>query len=368
MFFLRLRQLALTALALAAPFYASAQAADEPRLVIFDDDGFSLAQAMVLKASGIRVLGITTVSGDAWQKEGTAHALRDLEIIGRTDVPVMPGATFPLLNSQKVTDRWEAMYGHLTWKGAWMKKWVEPTDQPLPLYHGPDVVPDLPEGNPHTKPSKELAANFLIRMVHQYPGQISIVATGPMTNLALAQKLDPEFAGLAKELVYMGGSLNPSRRLTSRASAQFAREFVNSPRREFNIRFDPEAASIVMRAPWRHIVMVPVDPSTETEMSPDLVKRLSSANTPLAKSIRGKANWFPLWDEMTTLIWLDPSIIKETRDLYIDTNTMLGAGYGDILSWTNGYQPDLGEQREIVVETIDVPKLEALMQKLIATP
>lgn len=45
---------------------------------------------------------------------------------------------------------------------------------------------------------------FMIRLVHQYPGQISIIECGPMTNLALAQKLDPEFASLAKELVYMG--------------------------------------------------------------------------------------------------------------------------------------------------------------------
>ena len=49
-----------------------------------------------------------------------------------------------LLNSEKLTDRWEALYGKLTWRGAWMKQWVEPTKQKLPPYHGPDVVPDLP--------------------------------------------------------------------------------------------------------------------------------------------------------------------------------------------------------------------------------
>lgn len=249
-----------------------------------------------------------------------------------------------------------------------MKKWVEPTDQPLPPYHGPDVAPDLPEGNPHTKPSSENAASFMIRMVHEYPGQVSIIETGPMTNLALAQRLDPEFAKLAKELVYMGGSLNPRRELTDRASAQFAREFLNSPRREFNIRFDPEAASIVMRAPWRKMVMVPSDPSTATEMSAELVKRLTAADTPIARVLRGKVSHFPLWDEMASAVWLDPSLVEKKADLYIDTDTMFGPNYGDILSWTPGYQPDLDEQLETVVLSVDVPRLEDLMVKLVATP
>ncbi|MBB3174902.1 inosine-uridine nucleoside N-ribohydrolase [Endobacter medicaginis] len=357
-------------MALLAGASIAARAADTPpaRLVILDDDGFSLAQWMVLKAKDVTVLGECTVSGDVWQKEATAQALRGLEIAGRTDVKVYPGATYPLLNSEKLTDRWEALYGKLTWRGAWMKQWVEPTKQKLPPYHGPDVVPDLPQGNPHTRPADESAAAFMIRMVHRYPGQVSIVETGPMTNLALAQKLDPQFASLAKELVYMGGSLNPRRVLASPESADFAREFANSPRREFNIRFDPEAASITMRAPWRRIVMVPVDPSTATEMSDALVKRLSAADTPIARALRGPASHFPLWDEITTAVWLDPSLITGSHELYIDTNTAFSAGYGDILSWTPGYQPDLDEQREQVVLSVDVGRLETLMVGLVSRP
>ena len=358
----------LAALLSAVPIAGRAAEAPAGRLVILDDDGFSLAQWMVLKAPGVSVLGMCTVSGDVWQKEATAQALRGLEIAGRTDVKVYPGATHPLLNSEKLTDRWEALYGKLTWRGAWMRQWVEPTKQALPPYHGPDIVPDLPQGNPRTKAAEESAAAFMIRMVHRYPGQVSIVETGPMTNLALAQKLDPQFASLAKELVYMGGSLNPRRVLSSPESADFAREFANSPRREFNIRFDPEAASITMRAPWRRIVMVPVDPSTATEMSDALVKRLSAADTPIARALRGPASHFPLWDEITTALWLDPSLIADSHELYIDTDTSFSAGYGDILSWTPGYQPDLDEQREQVVLSVDVRRLEALMVKLVATP
>lgn len=127
----------------------------------------------------------------------------------------------------------------------------------------------------------------MIDMVHRYPHQVSIIATGPLTNLALAQRLDPEFASLAKELVYMGGSLNPRQTRPDEVAHQFAREFLNTPRREFNIRFDPEGASIALRAPWAKITMIPVDPSTDTELTPALLKRLAALTRPwLARSRR----------------------------------------------------------------------------------
>ncbi|NKF24230.1 nucleoside hydrolase [Solimonas marina] len=348
----------------------TAQAADGKRLVILDDDldGFHPAQLMALQAPDVDVLGITIVSGNAWRDEEVAHALRMLEIVGRTDIPVVPGATYPLLNSEKLTERWEALYGKLVWKGAWMKKWVEDTQQSPPHYHGPDVVPDLPEGNPTTRPSAEIAANFLIRKVHEFPGQVSIVATGPLTNLALAQRLDPQFASLAKELVYMGGSLNPRQRLDSVSAQQFAREFVNSPRREFNMRFDPEAASIVLRAPWKKIVMVPSDPSTATELTPALLKRMTAADTPLTRQLKHNEPGFPLWDELAVAVWLDPTLIAQSASLYVDVDTQFGPGYGDTLSWSPGYEPDLGEQRETVVRDVDVKGVYALMVRLMNRP
>jgi inosine-uridine nucleoside N-ribohydrolase len=347
-----------------------AQAGAGPgRKVIIDDDGFGLAQWLVVKAPDTDVLGLTVVSGDVWCKEGVAHALRGLELVGRSDIPVVPGATYPLLNSEQLTDRWEALYGKLVWKGAWMKQWVEPTAQKLPPYHRPEVVPDLPEGNPSTKPSAEIAANFLIRKVHEFPGQVTIIATGPFTNLALAQRLDPEFASLAKELVYMGGSLNPHQVRDGEAAAQFAREYVNSPRREFNFRFDPEAASIVLRAPWKKITMIPSDPSTATEFSQALVDRLSAVDSPVSRLIKQRGpTHFPLWDEIAATVWLDPSLIKQQDTLFVDVETQFGPSYGDTLSWLPGYQPGLGEQRETVVRTIDVGRTEKLMADLMARP
>jgi len=364
---LRLLVLALTVLALTGLAMGTAHADTGKRKVIIDDEGFSLMHMMLLEAPDVEVIGITTVSGNVWVNRATAQALRGLEIVGRADVPVVPGATYPLLNTEAATERWEALYGKLTWKGAWMKQWVEPTVQSTPEYHGPNDPVDLPWGNAAIKPSSEIAANFMIRMVRKYPGEITIIEGGPMTNLALAQRLDPEFAGLAKGLVYMGGSFNPRQVLDNMSAAEFAREFVNSPRREFNIRFDPEAASIVSRSPWKAITVVPADPSTSTQLSKELLGRIAKVSSPaISKWLSGWEGGFPLWDEIAAAVFIDPTIATDKDTLFVDYNTQFSAGYGDTLSWRAGYQPGLGEQPAEVVRTVDPKRLEALMVKLMS--
>jgi inosine-uridine nucleoside N-ribohydrolase len=361
-----MRRLLCVCLALLTLF-APARAEEGRRKIIIDDEGFALMHLMLLEAPEVDVLGITTVSGNAWANRAAAMVLRGLEIAGRTDVPVVQGATYPLLNSEALTERWEALYGKLTWKGAWMKQWVEPTQQSTPPYFGPDDPIDLPGGNPTTKPSPEIAANFMIRMVRKYPGEVTILAAGPLTNLALAQRLDPQFAKLAKELVYMGGSLNPHQVLEGRVASDFAREFSNSPRREFNARFDPEAASIVSRSPWRKITIIPVDPSTATQRSRDLLSRMEKvANPALAQFIADLEPGFPLWDEIAAGVWLDPTIATSEEQLFVDYNSDFGPSYGDMLSWRAGYQPGIGEQPAQVVRTVDAARLEKLMVTLMA--
>ena len=345
----------------AACWFAAAAESAEKRKVILDDDGFAIAQYLVLQDPDTEVLGVTIVSGNAWRDASVARALRALEIIDRTEVPVVPGAVFPLLNSEEQTARWEALYGKLIWKGAWQQAWVEETVQSTPQRLGPYEVPDLPEGNPTTRARDEHAANFLLRTVRSHPGQVSIIATGPLTNLALAQSLDPSFATLARELIYMGGSLNPHQVLHNTSAAEFAREFANTPRHEFNFFFDPEAARIVLRAPWKKLTMVPVDPSTATQLTPRLLTAMSTADTALARNTRTREPGFPLWDEIATAIWLDDALISASTDLYVDAVTDFGANYGNTLSWSPGYQPGLGERLNTVVRSIDVQALEALM-------
>jgi len=359
--------LALLWLAVAAGVATAA-----PRKVIIDDDviGFNGAPVLLLQAPDVEVLGITTGSGSVWRDTATAHALRTLEILGRSDVPVHPGSVFPLINSQEQVKRWEGMYGRLVYKGPWTDYWPEGTVQTAPPNHAPDHVPTLPEGNPTTKAQAEHAALFLIRKAREFPGEITLVATGPMTNIALAQSLDPGFAANVKEIVYMGGSLNPQQRLGSVSAEQFAREYVNSPRREFNIRWDPEAARIMAHAPWRKITMIPVDPSTGTEWTREFLDgTVKAAKTPLTAGLAKHLEpGFPMWDELAAMVWLHPEIVTRQDMLYVDFETGMTSAYGDTLSWSAEYRPKLGEQAQTVVREIDRAKLEAAMRALYVRP
>jgi len=207
---------------------ATIGSAQPRRKVIINEDcsgpgGSNLQTLMVMiQSSQVEVLGITVVSGDQWRDEEVAHTLRLLEIMGRTDIPVVPGAAFPLVRTREESQMWQQRYGKVAHAGAWDERW----------WHESSVVPPLPEGQPTTKPADEDAAHFLIRMVHKYPHEVTIYEGGPMTNLALAISLDPQFPELVQELVFMGGSLSPQ---TDNP------EFLNNPRHEFNFWFDPEA-------------------------------------------------------------------------------------------------------------------------------
>jgi inosine-uridine nucleoside N-ribohydrolase len=342
-------------------------AAQPKRLVLIDDDviGLNGVPALLLRAPDVEVLGITTTSGSVWRDTATAHALRTLEVVGKPTIPVVPGATYPLLNSQEAVKRWEGMYGRLVFKGPWTDYWPGDTIQEHPGAPAPDIVPPLPEGNPSLKPSTEIAALFLIRMVRAHPGEITLFATGPMTNIALAASLDPDFARNVKELVYMGGSLGPRQRLDGPSADQFAREFVNSPRREFNIRWDPEAARIVAHAPWRKVTMIPVDPSTGTQWTREYLASIQATKSPLTEALgKSVSPGFPMWDELAAMVWLDPAIVTHSATLYVDFETSQTAAYGDTLSWTEAYRPKLGEQAQTVVLEVDRARMEADMKAL----
>ncbi len=335
------------------------QQASGKRKIIIDQDaagpGGSDQQAILslIQSPQAEVLGVTVVTGDAWLKEEVAHTLRTLEIIGRTDIPVVAGASLPLVRRKEETELWEQQYGSIPWLGAWTPQRDHPADQ----------LGEMPEGMPKTKPLDEDAAHFLVRMVRKYPHEVTIYEGGPMTNLALAVTIDPEFAGLAKELVFMGASLNPK---------TDDPEFVDTPRHEFNLWFDPEAARIVLRAPWKKIVCTTVDISLKTRLTPDLLNRVKAGNTPAARYVGtyshlyGQYNY--LWDELAALAWLDPTLItaKETR--YLDVDLSRGADYGNTLSWSEQAKPkSAGPPVEIQVD-LNTERFYKMLVDLLTAP
>lgn len=341
----------------AAAFGASAP----KRKVIIDQDCFGGPNIdpliMVIEDPDIEVVGITVESGDGWQKESVAQTLRMLELIGRTDIPVVPGATYPLLNSEDETRRWEQLYGKLAYKGAWMDSWPGYNTMNRPHYHAADVVPPMPQGEPTSRPLAEVAAVFLARKVREAPSEITILALGPFTSIALAAKIDEGFAANAKELVIMGGAFDPD---ASRVD-EFSLQYINSPRVEFNIRWDPEAAKIMLHAPWRKITVVPTDATVGTTLSAAQVREAGGADTPASRYYaKYGAPGFPLWDETAAAAWLDPGIVLRSDPLAMDVDIGHGPNYGATLSWLPGFNPGLGEPIVTVVRKIDVARLQRL--------
>jgi len=340
------------------------------RKVVIDQDAFGPAGSnmqailLLLQSKDVEVLGITVPTGDGWRDEEVSHTLRLLEIAHRTEVPVYPGAVFPLVNTQSRTKLWEALYGQLFYKGAWTEQWpAEGAVRRTPYHADPYLVPPSPAGQPTIKPAPESAASFLSRVVHEFPGQVTILAAGPLTNIALTARLDPQFASLAKELVFMGGSFNPTP-----ADNPFAAEYVNATRREFNMRFDPEAATIVLHEPWKKITEVPIDPTTKTFFKPEFIRDVAKGHAPFAAYLGEFGQSYPMWDELAVAVWLDPSIVTRAKTLLVDVDTSFTAGYGNTLSWAPGEGPALDERPVNVVFEVDVPRFERMALALLKAP
>jgi len=310
-----------------------------------------------LQSDKFDVLGITTVSGDQWVKEETLRTLRLLEIAGRTDVPVIAGAEFPLLNSKEETERWEALYGKFRYKGCWSDFSKRPEGTPSAFragYHEPDVVPPLVEGEPHIKPLDEDAAHFIVRTVHRYPGEVVIWAGGPLTNIALALRLDPEVAKLAKSLVLMGSGMYADNGGINGIDG----------RREFNWWFDPEAVRIVMRSPWKSITITPIDISVKTTVNPAVKAAIAKSDTPVARYLTAYAVESFMWDELSAAAMIDPSIVTKQKELYVDIDVDHGPSYGQTLFWEAGTELPPYEQKATVQFDVDTKKLYDLYIQL----
>ena len=354
-------------LAFALFFILAAPLAAQPkRKVIVDQDARGPATTdqqsilVFIQSPQTEVLGITVVSGDQWRDEEVAHTLRLLELIGRTDIPVVPGAVFPLINSKDMIERWETLYGKVNYQGAWNNWRVGDYRGAWNTgkYHDPFVVPPLPEGNPTTKPAEEDAAHFIARMVHKYPHEVTIYAAGPLTDLAQAISIDPQVPELAQQLVVMGGSITPDVPLA----------WATTNRREFNFWWDPEATHITLCAPWKKITVTTVDISVKTRLTKAMIEQIAKANTPTAQYIGKYSDEEYMWDELAAAAWLDPSIITKEEELFMDIDISHGAGYGNTLVWEPGSQPGLGEQLTHVQIDLNLEKFYTMFADLMTRP
>jgi purine nucleosidase len=272
-----------------------------------------LSLLMLLRAKQVDLLGITTISGDQWVEPATVFALWATEITGRTDVPVIKGAQMPLLHTQREQELQEKIYGsYLDWHGSFNP------DAPAPSETWPP-----PGGYPKVKARPGRAADFIIDTIRANPGEVILYCAGPLTNIALAVRMDPGIVALTKGIYIMGGSSN------------------GGP--ELNWWWDPEAAAMVLREPWKEIVVSPFEAGAQVVSSERLMKEVLAAGGPLAAHVRqqylespplaGTTNWSMMWDELLVASIIDPTVIKKSERMYLDVDVQHGSKYGYTVVW-----------------------------------
>ena len=197
--------------------------------IIIDNDWTSTGFITFLLAldAGWDVLGLVGDTANTWALQSSLHALALLEI-GNLSVPVHKGADYPLLNSPELFDAWQMVHGSLSFvRARWFPTQIlgltavqqgvfapyNATAEELgkdPTSGNPSRISKAAfvQGYPNTTISGNMAAAWMVEQVRKYPGEVTIYSGGALTNVALAIRLDSEFASLTRGLVIMGGYID----------------------------------------------------------------------------------------------------------------------------------------------------------------
>ena len=285
------------------------------------DDGQLGVMAVQLQASGkVQVMGISVVSGNQWLKQGVADALMSMERLGVGNrIGVYVGANYALNHSfADVQAEMAAGAGGDGYLGAW--------GGPEPKTDA-DLKPSPDGFAQHTVVQRKSAVDFIVDTVKANPGEITILAIGPLTNIALAAKRNPEIVPLIKKIIYMGGAIDVAGNTTKAA--------------EFNWWFDPDAAQFVVRLPIPQVV-VPLDVTDTVFLTKPVYDRIAHPATPTAvtevfRQLNGYGfsgtNGFEnnpaytqnIWDTLTLAYLIDPAYATETVERYVDVVAKPGA-------------------------------------------
>ena len=335
---------------------ASAIPADSQEKVIldtdsgpFNDDGIALVM-LLQSASKIALQGVTCVPGNVWARQGAEYMLANVKMMNRPDVPVFIGVAAPLLNTLAAAAAL-TKFGKINYTGAFADN---PAEIKKPFY-----------GLSGLKPGAQNAVAFIMDTVEKQPGEITILAIGPMTNLAIALRMRPDIETKIKRLVYMGGAAHVAGNTTKAA--------------EFNFWFDPEAARIVLRSKIPSKVMFGLDISNHAVLRKSTFDEIIAVKTPVTKIYEedfGRAG-FPgfltnpsatafLWDELAAGYLIDPSFVTKSERVYLDVDTSFSADYGRVVPLDRKLAPD-ATPVEVMLD-LNAEKAFALYKELLTRP
>lgn len=217
----------------------------EPKKIIIDTDpGIDDAMAifLALRSPEVEVIGLTTIYGNVYTTLATRNALHLLEVAGREDIPVAEGSHVTLTKGTKL--------------------------RIADFVHGTDGLGNQNFPSPKGKPLEESAAAFLVHQAKVNPGKVTVVALGPLTNIALAIQLDPEFAKNIGQIVLLGGA--------------FAVNGNVNPAAEANIFGDPDAADVVFTS-GADVLAVGINVTHQVILTGSDREKLASSNGKFAQ-------------------------------------------------------------------------------------
>ncbi len=215
------------------------------KIIIDTDPGVDDAMAILfaLKSPEVEVVALTTIFGNVHTDLATQNALRLIELAGQPDIPVARGAEMPL---------------------------VVPLGNIADFVHGTDGFGQTNQPPPKGRTLDKPAAQLIVETIMAYPGEITLVPLGPLTNIALALALEPRIAGNVAAVVLMGGAATVNGNV--------------NPAAEANIINDPHAAEVVFNAGWP-VTMVGLDVTMQTIMSDEYLASLKACGTRTAEFI-----------------------------------------------------------------------------------
>lgn len=216
----------------------------QERFILDTDPGIDDALTILyaLASPEVKMEAITVVNGNCPMKQGVINALSVLELLNASSIPVAAGMDRPLV---------------------------------LPVVnaevtHGKNGLGYAELPTPHTKPHQNHAVELIKDYVLENPGEISIVAIGPLTNIAMLVRLYPQVVGKVKHLYIMGGAINHCGNMT--------------PQAEFNIYCDPHATHIVFHS-GIPFTLVPLDVTYQTLMTEEDLERINQVHSPVSEFI-----------------------------------------------------------------------------------
>src|SRR5918997_3677544 len=253
--------------------------------IIFDTDMGTdvddcLALALILSSPEVQLEGVTCVYGEVDLR--ARMPLNLLRLRGHPQVPVRVGARKPLLNLRPVF-----------WPGHEGKGLLSPDDESL-------------------EPNSEHAVDYIVRTIVENPGEIHLVAVGPLTNVAMAFLREPRLAEWLSHLTIMGGAIR-------------GRSELHLPYVEHNVRCDPEAAHVVLSS-GAPITLVPLDVTTKVRITPEGVDRIRSTGTAFNEAVARQVEMYPRFAEQGYTYLHDPLALAalvapdllNTQPLHVD--------------------------------------------------